>query len=107
MFGRGGAVMFDPATVLAIAAMAAVTCATRVAGLWLVRVFTIEGRNAAALEAVPAAVLMSVIAPMVFMTGPAETLAAAITLFAAFRLPLMAAVAIGVGAVVLLRAAIF
>ena len=99
--------MFDPATVLAIAAMAVVTWATRVAGLWLVRVFTIEGRNAAALDAVPAAVLMSVIAPMVFMTGPAETLAAGVTLFAAFRLPLMAAVAIGVGAVVLLRAAIF
>ncbi|MGI9416131.1 MAG: AzlD domain-containing protein [Hyphomicrobiales bacterium] len=97
----------DPATALAIAAMAIVTLATWVAGLWLVRFFTFEGRNAAALEAVPAAVLMSVIAPMVFLTGPAETLAAALTLIAAFRLPLMAAVAIGVGAVVLLRGTIF
>ncbi len=93
----------DPATLMAIAAMAVVTWCTRVAGLWLVRYVPLTGRGAAALEAVPAAVLMSVIAPMVFLTGPAETIAAAITLFAAFRLPLMAAVIVGVGAVVALR----
>lgn len=92
-----------PATLLAIVAMAAVTWATRVAGLWLVRYVPLTGRGAAALEAVPAAVLMSVIAPMVFMTGPAETIASALTLAAAFRLPLMAAVVVGVAAVVALR----
>jgi len=93
----------DPASLAAIAAMAVVTWATRVAGLWFVRFVPLSGRGAAALEAVPAAVLMSVIAPMVFMTGPAEALAAALTMLAAFRLPLIAAVVIGVGAVVMLR----
>lgn len=93
----------DPASLMAIAAMAVVTWATRVAGLWLVRFAPLTGRGAAALEAVPAAVLMSVIAPMVFMTGPAETIAAGITLAAAFRLPLMAAVLVGVASVVALR----
>lgn len=92
-----------PATLLAIVAMAVVTWATRVAGLWLVRYVPLTGRGAAALEAVPAAVLMSVIAPMVFMTGPAETIASALALAAAFRLPLMAAVVVGVAAVVMLR----
>ena len=93
----------DPATLAAIAAMAIVTWGTRVAGLWLVRFIPLTGRGVAALEAVPTAVLMSVIAPMVFMTGPAETIAASITLLAAFRLPLMAAVLVGVAAVVGLR----
>lgn len=93
----------DPATLAAIAAMAVVTWATRVAGFWFVRFVPLSGRGAAALEAVPAAVLMSVIAPMVFMTGPAETLAAGVTLLAAFRLPLIAAVVAGVGTVVVLR----
>ena len=37
----------DPATILAIAAMAAVTAATRLAGLWLVRVVQPAGRVAA------------------------------------------------------------
>ena len=93
----------DPATLAAIVAMALVTFVTRFAGLWLVRYVPLTGRAAAALDAVPAAVLMSVIAPMVFMTGPAETIAAGITMLAAFRLPLMAAVVIGVGTVVMLR----
>lgn len=93
----------DTATLAAIIGMAVVTWGTRVAGLWLMRFVPAGGRGAAALEAVPAAVLMSVIAPMVFMTGTAETIAAAITLLAAFRLPLLVAVLIGVGAVVALR----
>ncbi len=93
----------DPATFLAIVAMAVITWLTRVSGLWLVRFVPKGGRGAAALEAVPAAVLMSVIAPMVFMTGVPESLAAAITLLVALRLPLIAAVFAGVGSVVMLR----
>ncbi len=93
----------DPSTLAAIAAMAVVTWLTRVAGLWLVRFIPLSGRGAAAFEAVPAAVLMSVIAPMVFMTGPAESIAAGVTLVAAFRLPLMLAVLLGVASVVALR----
>jgi uncharacterized membrane protein len=93
----------DPIILLAIAAMAVVTAFTRVAGLWLVRVLKPSGRMAAALEAVPAAVLMSVIAPAVFLNGAAEAIAAAVTLVLAFRLPMMAAVVGGVGCVVALR----
>jgi uncharacterized membrane protein len=64
----------------------------------------VEGRSRAALDAMPPAILMAVVAPVAFATGPAETLAALITAVAAFRLPLVAAVAVGVAAVVLLRA---
>jgi uncharacterized membrane protein len=49
---------------------------------------------------------MAVVAPVAFATGPAESLAALITAFAAFRLPLVAAVAVGVAAVVALRLAL-
>lgn len=96
----------DPATFLAILAMGVATYATRLAGLIVVRYIPIKGRARAALEAVPAAVLMAVIAPMAIATGPAETIAAIVTALAALRLPLIAVVAVGVGAVVILRIAI-
>ena len=56
-----------------------------------------------ALEAIPPAVLMAVIAPTALVTGPAETIAAAATAVAATRLPLLASVAVGVISVALLR----
>jgi uncharacterized membrane protein len=84
--------------------MAVATYLTRIAGLWVVRFLKVEGRSRAALDAMPPAILMAVVAPVAFATGPAETLAALITAVAAFRLPLVAAVAVGVAAVVLLRA---
>ena len=93
----------DPATVLAIAGMAVVTYLNRVSGLVLVRFVRLEGRTKAALDALPPAILMAVIAPMVLTRGPAETAAAVITMIAALRLPLIAAVAIGVASVVALR----
>ncbi len=94
----------DPMTLLAIAGMALVTVATRVSGLWIAGLIPRTGPAAAALRALPAAVLMSVIAPMVFLTGPAETLAAVLTMILAFRLPLLATVVAGVATVVLARA---
>jgi uncharacterized membrane protein len=57
----------------------------------------------AALDALPAAVLTAVVAPMALATGPAETAAAVITVLAAMRLPLLATVAVGVVAVGVLR----
>jgi uncharacterized membrane protein len=92
------------ATLAAIAGMAIATYLTRVAGLWVVQFLRIEGRARAALDAMPPAILMAVVAPVAFATGPAETIAAAITALAAFRVPLVAAVAVGVAAVVALRA---
>ena len=96
----------DANTLLAIIGMALATYLTRIAGLWLLQLANVEGRARSAMDALPPAVLMAVIAPTVLATGLAETLAAAITVMAAFRLPLLVAVAAGVASVVALRALI-
>ena len=93
----------QPATLAAIAAMAAVTYAARIAGLFLVGRLNLTGRTKAAFDAIPAAVLVAVVAPVMLATGPAETIAALITGAAAARLPLLAVVAVGVVSVVVLR----
>ncbi len=94
----------DAANIAAILAMAAATYATRISGLWLVR-YVRPGRvMQAALDAVPVAVLTAVIAPALARGGPADIAAAAVTMVAAFRLPLLAAVVIGVLAAVGFRA---
>lgn len=95
----------DPLTLLAIAAMALVTYATRVSGWLVIRRIALTGRAGAGLEAIPGAVLAAVIAPMVLAAGPAEAIAALATAVASLRLPRLIAVAIGVGGVVALRAA--
>lgn len=91
------------ANLCAILAMAVATYATRAFGLWIADHIPASGRTRAALDALPAAVLTAVVAPVALATGPAETAAAAITLVAALRLPLLATVAIGVLAIVVLR----
>ncbi|MCZ4089801.1 AzlD family protein [Sinorhizobium psoraleae] len=96
----------DPNAVLAILAMAAATVLTRIGGLVLIRFVAIGPRQRRALEAIPSAVLMAVIAPTALVTGPAETLAALATALAATRLPLLAAVATGVIVVAVARALI-
>jgi uncharacterized membrane protein len=96
----------DPAILLAIIGMALATYATRVSGLYLMRGVTVKGRLKAALDAMPPAILMAVIAPTILATGIAETIAAAITATAAFmRLPFIVTILIGVISVVLLRMA--
>jgi uncharacterized membrane protein len=91
-------------TIFAILAMALATFATRASGLYLMRGVVVTGRLKAALDALPPAILMAVIAPTILTTGIAETLAAVITAGAAFlRLPLAAIVVIGVVSVVVLR----
>lgn len=94
----------DPATLAAILAMALVTYATRVAGLALAGRLRLAGRARAAFDAIPPAVLVAVIAPVALATGWRETLAALVTALAATRLPLLGTIAVGVGAIVLLRA---
>lgn len=93
----------SPDNLLAIIAMAVATYAIRLSGLWIAEYIPSSGRMRAALDALPAAVLTAVVAPMALATGLAETLAAAITVLAAMRLPLLATVAIGVVAVGALR----
>ena len=96
----------DPMTLAAILVMAAITYATRIAGIFLAGRFSPKGRVKAAFDAIPAAVLVAVIAPTALATGPAETAAAVVTGIAATRLPLLATIVIGVVAVVLLRFAL-
>jgi uncharacterized membrane protein len=93
----------DPTTLWAILAMAVVTYITRIAGLFVADRLVLTGRAKAAFDAIPPAVLVAVIAPTALTTGWAEAIAAAITAVAAFRLPLLATVAVGVASVVLLR----
>jgi uncharacterized membrane protein len=94
----------DPWTTLAIVGMALATLATRASGFLLMRYIVVKGRMRAALDALPAAILMSVIAPTVLTTGLAELGAALIAAIAAvLRLPLVAVVIVGVVSVVVLR----
>ncbi len=94
----------DFPTLLAIVGMALATYATRMGGLYLTRGVVFRGRLKSALDAVPPAILMAVIAPTILATGMAETLAAVTTAAAAFmRLPLITTIIIGVVSVVVLR----
>ncbi len=93
----------DPHNLLAIVLMALATYATRVSGLFLAGRLPRTGRVRVALDALPPAVLTAVIAPAL-VSGPAEAIAGVVTVVAAFRLPLIATVAIGVVTVSLLRA---
>jgi uncharacterized membrane protein len=94
----------DPATMVAILAMAVITYLTRIAGIFVAGRLALRGRAKAAFDAIPPAVLVAVIAPMALATGWRETLAVLLTAIAATRLPLLATIATGVLAVVALRA---
>ena len=91
-------------TLLAILAMAAATVLTRVSGLVLIQRVKLSDRARQVLEAIPPAVLMAVVAPTALMAGVAESIACIVTALAALRLPLLAATAVGVACVAMLRA---
>ncbi|WP_259782696.1 AzlD family protein [Aestuariispira ectoiniformans] len=93
----------DQMIILTILGMAAVTALTRYSGYWLMGRFAIKGRLAGALEAVPGAVLIAIITPTALDSGPAEAIAAIVTVILALRVPTLAAIAGGVGTVVALR----
>jgi uncharacterized membrane protein len=89
---------------LTIFGMGCAVYATRLAGYWLLQGRRFEGRMGAALDAVPPAILVSVIAPAVFLNGKVEMIAGAVTAAAALlRLPLLVVIAIGVACVAGLR----
>lgn len=86
-------------------ACALATYVTRFGGhLVLSRFGRINHRVEAALDAVPAAVLMALVAPSFINRGPAETLALVLTVAIALRFSLTVTVAVGLLAVVGLRA---
>jgi uncharacterized membrane protein len=94
----------SPDVLATIVAMAVVTAATRLAGLFVPAGFARGGRLKAAFQAMPVAVLAAIIAPTVLATGWAESLAALLAMLAAWRLPLIAVVVVGVVAAAALRA---
>ncbi|MDP2733388.1 MAG: AzlD family protein [Hoeflea sp.] len=95
-----------PVNVWTIIAAAIVTYGTRVGGhLVLSRFKRIPPRIDAALNAVPAAVLTTLVAPSAVSNGSAEALTLAICLIIGLRIPMMAMFAIGWAVIVALRTA--
>ena len=87
-----------------IAACALATYATRAGGhASLSRFGTIHHRVAAALDAVPAAVLTALVVPALITRGPAEAIALVATFLMAMRLPPIVTVVAGLALLVVLR----
>ena len=95
----------EPLHLVAIAGMALVTLATRFAGYWMVRRFTLSPRVGAALESVPPAILAAIVAPAVLAAGWPEALAGLAVVVLALRAPSLVAIAAGVALLVALRRA--
>ena len=88
----------------AILAGAALTYLTRVGGHIILSMFaTLNPRVEAALNAVPAAVLTTLVAPAALTLGWQESLTLAIAGLAALRLPLLGMFAVGWVAIAALR----
>lgn len=94
----------DATTLIAIVMMSIATYLTRIAGLLLPADLKLSPRARAAFDAIPPAVLVAVIAPTAIATGWRESVAAIACIIAATRLPLLGVVAVGVAAIVALRA---
>jgi uncharacterized membrane protein len=97
--------MMVSSTVWIIIASAIVTFATRIGGhLVLSRMKRIPPRVEAALNAVPAAVLTTLVAPALIHAGPAELAALAVSAFIAWRGGLTSMFLVGAATVIGLRA---
>ena len=89
---------------LAFLAMAAVSYGIRVAGFLVGRRLREHPRLSAALDQLPAAILIALVVPLLARGGPAEWLAAAVVAALAWWVDfLLVPLAVGVAAVVLLR----
>ena len=92
-------------SILLIVALGLGTYATRIGGhLVLSRFERLDPRVEAALDAVPAAVMTAIVAPLALATGPAEAIAAGATVVACLRLPIHAVLVVGMVVVASLRA---
>jgi uncharacterized membrane protein len=99
------AMSVDPALLAAILVMGVATYLTRVSGYLFLRGREVKGRAKAAMDAVPPAILMAVIAPSVFLGTWIEWVGAAVAFASAMlRLPLLLTIAAGVVTVAALRA---
>lgn len=89
---------------ITIAGMALVTYLTRIGGLYLMNFVTPTPRVEAWLRHIPGTILIAIIAPAVFSTSLAQTLAALATLLAAlYSKNILVAMIVGIVAVWLLR----
>lgn len=96
--------LFDPLTVGAILAMAVVTYLTKASGLWLLGRVDLSERAEAGLEALPGAIVVSILAPSVATAGPPTWLAAGVVVLVAWRTEnVLAALLVGVGSLLVLR----
>lgn len=97
--------MDTPNIYLIIVVAAVLTYATRIGGYLIVsRVKRLPARVEAALDAVPAAVLTTLVAPAMFAGTWREALALAITLVIGLRMGALATVASGTLSLIALRA---
>ena len=92
----------DPINFAAILAMGALTYFTRILGFLIADRLPKSGPVRVALDALPPAVLVAVVAP-ILMSGPIEAISGLMVLVLALRLPLIATVATGVAVTALLR----
>jgi uncharacterized membrane protein len=100
-------VALDPQALLTILLMALATYATRAGGLWLASRLTLSERVEAWLDHIPGAMLVSIVAPVVLASGPAEALAAVAVVLVAWRTgSFPVAMVTGVCAVLVLRAVV-
>lgn len=97
--------MGEASALLVIFLAAVVTYATRIGG-WLVlsRFGRLHPRVEAALEAVPAAVMTTLVAPPALTNGPAEFAAILATIAASYRLNVIGAIGVGMAVLVAARA---
>jgi branched chain amino acid efflux pump len=94
----------DLLALVTILGMALVTYLTRAGGVWLMGLVTLSPRLEAWLRSIPGAVLVALVAPTVFTSSVAETLAALATVLVALRTRnVLFALVIGVGVVWVLR----
>lgn len=94
----------DVLVVVTILGMAIVTYATRTGGIWAIERIEVSDRTETALEAIPGAVLISLIAPKIVHGGVPEWGAAPAVLIVAVRTgSIVLAMIVGIGVVWLLR----
>ena len=95
--------MISWASFLTIIGMLCVTYSTRLIGYFALKNRTLSPRMARTMEAAPACVLLSVIAPHFVSDKPHELIALAITVFMASRFSMMPTVLVAVASSGILR----
>ncbi|MDQ2055414.1 MULTISPECIES: AzlD domain-containing protein [Halobellus] len=95
----------DPVVVVTILAMSVTTYATKAGGFWLLSRIELSPRIERGLDALPGAIVVSLLAPELTKLGPAGWIAATAVLVVAWRNDgTLAALGVGMVTVVALRA---